>query len=47
MERIRFGETDLEVSRVVLGTWVTGGWAWGGTDEREAVGAILRALRIR
>lgn len=46
MERIRFGETDLEVSRVVLGTWVTGGWAWGGADEREAVGAILRALEL-
>lgn len=44
MEKIRFGETDLQVSRLVLGTWVTGGWAWGGADEKEALDAILRAL---
>lgn len=44
MERVRFGQTDLEVSVLVLGTWVTGGWAWGGTDERESLRAILRAF---
>lgn len=46
MERIAFGKTDLEVSRVVLGTWVTGGWAWGGSDEAESVRAILRGLEL-
>jgi aryl-alcohol dehydrogenase-like predicted oxidoreductase/predicted CoA-binding protein len=45
-ERIRFGNTDLQVSPLVLGTWVTGGWAWGGSDEKEALAAILRALEL-
>lgn len=46
MEKIRFGETDLEVSRIVLGTWVVGGWAWGGADDRDSTMAILRALEL-
>lgn len=46
MEKVRFGTTDLEVSVVVLGTWVTGGWAWGGSDERDSIMAILRALEL-
>jgi len=45
-ERTRFGETDLEVSPLVLGTWVTGGWAWGGSDEKESTDAIIRALEL-
>lgn len=46
MERIRFGQTEMEVSRIVLGTWVTGGWAWGGSDENEALRAVLHALEL-
>ena len=46
MENVRFGQTDLEVSVLVLGTWVTGGWAWGGADESESLKAILRALEL-
>lgn len=46
IEKIRFGKTDLQVSPLVLGTWVTGGWAWGGSDERESLAAILRALEL-
>lgn len=46
MEKVRYGTTDLDVSVVVLGTWVTGGWAWGGSDERDSVTAILRALEL-
>jgi aryl-alcohol dehydrogenase-like predicted oxidoreductase len=44
--KIRFGKTDLQVSPLVLGTWVTGGWAWGGSDEKESLAAILRALEL-
>ena len=44
MERVRFGQTDLEVSVLALGTWVTGGWAWGGADDNESLKAILRAF---
>lgn len=46
VEKVRFGQTDLEVSEVVLGTWVTGGWAWGGSDEKDSTMAILRALEL-
>ena len=46
IETIRFGKTDLQVSPLVLGTWVTGGWAWGGADEKESLAAILRALEL-
>jgi aryl-alcohol dehydrogenase-like predicted oxidoreductase len=46
MEKVRFGQTELEVSVLVLGTWVTGGWAWGGADDGESLKAILRALEL-
>lgn len=46
MESIRFGQTNLEVSRIVLGTWVTGGWMWGGSSDRDSILAILRALEL-
>lgn len=46
IEKIRFGRTDLQVSPLVLGTWVTGGWAWGGSDEGEGLAAIIRALEL-
>jgi len=45
-EQVLFGKTDFEVSRLVQGTWVTGGWAWGGSDEKESRLAILRALEL-
>lgn len=43
-EYINFGDTGLKVSRLVFGTWVTGGWAWGGSDEKEALNAIITAF---
>jgi aryl-alcohol dehydrogenase-like predicted oxidoreductase len=43
-EQVLFGKTGFRVSRLVQGTWVTGGWAWGGSDEKESLLAILRAL---
>ncbi len=46
MEKVRFGQTDLEVSVLVLGTWVTGGWAWGGADDEQSLTAIRRALEL-
>jgi aryl-alcohol dehydrogenase-like predicted oxidoreductase len=45
-EKIRFGKTDIQVSPLVLGTWVTGGWAWGGSDENESLNAVLKALEL-
>ncbi len=44
MEYIRIPGTDLEVSRIALGTWAMGGWMWGGTDEPQAINTIHAAL---
>ena len=44
METTTIAGTDLEVSRIGLGTWAIGGWMWGGTDERDAVRTVHAAL---
>src|SRR5713101_5241960 len=44
METARIPGTDLQVSRIGLGTWAMGGWMWGGTDEQEAIRTIHSAL---
>jgi len=36
--------TDLEVSRIALGTWAIGGWMWGGTDEKQSIETVHAAL---
>lgn len=36
--------TDLEVSRVAIGTWAIGGWMWGGTDENNSIKTIHTAF---
>ncbi len=46
MDKIQFGTTPLKVSPVVFGTWVTGGWAWGGADHRQAVDALVRGFEL-
>lgn len=45
MEYTRLGETELEVSRIGLGTWQLGG-EWGAVDEDEAEAAVRRALDV-
>jgi aryl-alcohol dehydrogenase-like predicted oxidoreductase len=44
LEHASIPGTELEVSRIALGTWAIGGWMWGGSDERESVSAIHAAL---
>ncbi|MBA4492733.1 aldo/keto reductase [Paenactinomyces guangxiensis] len=46
METIQLGTSDLKVPRIGLGTWAIGGTAWGGTDEKESIQTILRALEM-
>ena len=36
----KLGNSELEVSRVILGTWALGGWLWGGTEKNNADKAI-------
>jgi len=44
MEFVILSGTNLQASRVGLGTWAMGGWMWGGTDERESIRTIHAAL---
>jgi aryl-alcohol dehydrogenase-like predicted oxidoreductase len=38
------GRSGIKASVVGLGTWVTGGWLWGGSDEQESIKTIHCAL---
>lgn len=38
------GKSGIEASVVALGTWVMGGWMWGGMDEDQAVRALHVAI---
>lgn len=44
METLEIAGAGLAPSRVGLGTWAIGGWAWGGADNAESVRAIHAAL---
>jgi aryl-alcohol dehydrogenase-like predicted oxidoreductase len=45
METIKLGGTDLEVSRICLGTWQFGG-DWGEIDRGEAIATVARAREL-
>lgn len=38
------GSSGIQASAVALGTWVMGGWMWGGADEGESIAAVHAAL---
>jgi aryl-alcohol dehydrogenase-like predicted oxidoreductase len=38
------GRSGIEASVVALGTWVMGGWMWGGADEDDSIAAIHAGL---
>lgn len=40
----QIGTTEIEASVVALGTWVMGGWMWGGCDDAVAERAVQTAL---
>ena len=44
METRKFGNTDIDVTPVGLGTWAIGGWMWGGTDEAQSIDTIHAAI---
>jgi aryl-alcohol dehydrogenase-like predicted oxidoreductase len=46
MEYCKLGSSNLEVSRIGLGTWAIGGWRWGGTDEKQAILTVQKALDL-
>lgn len=44
MEKTAIEQTDIQASRIGLGTWAIGGWMWGGSDDQESVRTIHQAL---
>ena len=44
MAYYRIPDTDLEVSRIALGTWAIGGFMWGGTEKRRSIETVHAAL---
>jgi aryl-alcohol dehydrogenase-like predicted oxidoreductase len=44
MEFASIPGTDLDPSRIALGTWAIGGWMWGGTDDAQAIATIQSAV---
>ncbi len=38
------GQSDMEAGVVALGTWVVGGWSWGGADQDESLDAIRASI---
>jgi aryl-alcohol dehydrogenase-like predicted oxidoreductase len=46
MEYTNLGSSDLNVSRIGLGTWAIGGWMWGGTDEETSIETIRHAVEL-
>ncbi len=44
MQYRQIGTTEIEASAVALGTWVMGGWMWGGCDDALAERTVQTAL---
>jgi aryl-alcohol dehydrogenase-like predicted oxidoreductase len=45
MQTLKLGATDLEVSRICLGTWQFGG-EWGAVDRAQATASVTRAREL-
>jgi aryl-alcohol dehydrogenase-like predicted oxidoreductase len=50
MQMMKLGSTDLEISRIGLGTWAIGGggwqYAWGPQDDKDSIATIIRACEL-
>ncbi|MCK4998684.1 MAG: aldo/keto reductase, partial [Anaerohalosphaera sp.] len=47
MEIKRLGDSDLELTRIGLGTWAIGGswqFGWGRQDDGDSIAAIFEAM---
>lgn len=44
MEFTTIPHLKQKVCKIGLGTWAIGGWMWGGTDEKDAIYTIVKAL---
>jgi len=46
MKYKKIGNSNLEISSIILGTWVFGGDFWRGSKERDCVDAVLAAIDL-
>jgi len=46
MQYRKLGNSGIDISVVGLGCWAIGGWAWGGTDEKESIKTIKEAIDL-
>ncbi len=50
MKTVRFGNSDMEITRVGFGAWAIGGngWAfgWGSQDDKQSIEAIHKSLEM-
>ncbi|MBS0652394.1 MAG: aldo/keto reductase [Verrucomicrobia bacterium] len=44
MEYTTLPNLNKKASRVGLGTWSIGGWMWGGSDEKDSIATVIKAL---
>jgi len=44
MDSVKLGKSDLNVSKIILGTWAIGGTMWSDYDEKNALKAIEAAI---
>lgn len=44
MQFEKLGSSGIDASVIALGTWVMGGWMWGGAEEKESIEAIHASL---
>jgi len=44
MEYIRLGKSDLNISRIILGTWAIGGTNWDKYSRQDALKAVETAI---
>lgn len=44
MYSVKLGKSDLNVSKIILGTWAIGGTMWSDYDEKNALKAIEAAI---
>ncbi|MDD4871445.1 MAG: aldo/keto reductase [Kiritimatiellae bacterium] len=44
MKLRKLGNSDIEITPIIMGTWALGGWLWGGTEHNDADKAIQASI---
>lgn len=46
MKKIKLPQSNVFITPLTFGAWAIGGWFWGGSDEKESLRAIERAIDL-